>query len=356
MKTFLPEELAVNLKPIVDILKSGGLVVAPTDTSYGILVDATNRKAIEKLLKLKERPLGKAISVFVNGWPMMEQYVDISLLPKHTRALLPGSYTMVLPSLGKVSELVEAEDKTLGVRYIENSLINRIVDVLGFPVTATSANTTGKSPAYSLEAFVHQLSESRLKLIDAFIDAGDIPHNPPSTVIRFAGHKPEILRANTQNYVYHKLYRSKDILETKEIAGEVLHLLRKNVGKSAIIILLDGELGSGKTTWTKHFAELFGIQNIISPTYTYECEYPVQKDKYGVSVLRHFDLYNVVHDEDIDNLQLERCFEVDAISIIEWPAQINKQLLDSFANDAFLIRIQLIYTGETTREITVFHN
>jgi hypothetical protein len=47
------------------------------------------------------------------------------------------------------------------------------------------------------------------------------------------------------------------------------------LGVKPIVILLDGELGGGKTTWTKYFAEHFGIQGIISPTYTYECEYEV---------------------------------------------------------------------------------
>ncbi|MFO0704308.1 MAG: L-threonylcarbamoyladenylate synthase [Patescibacteria group bacterium] len=356
MKTFSKTELELNVAPIVEILKQGGLVVAPTDTSYGLLTNATSRKSVDKLLKLKDRPVGKAISVFVNGIPMMEQYVDINSLPASTLELLPGSYTIVLPSLGKVSELVEAEDKTLGVRYIKDDLINTIVNILGFPITATSANITGKNPAYSKDAFLNQLSQERLKLIDAVIDGGELSHNPPSTVISFAGHKPVLLRANTDNYIFKKLYRSKSLEDTEEIADEVNRILINAPGEKSIVILLDGDLGSGKTTWTKFLAKKYNITNIVSPTYNYECEYNIVDVNTSKKLLRHFDLYNIIHEEDLESLKLDRCLEKDSINVFEWPAQINKDILNRFVKDSYLVRMHFEYKSETKREITVFHN
>ncbi len=356
MKTFLLDEIEVNVMEIVDILRDGGLIVAPSDTSYGLLVDATNRKAVEKLLKLKERPPGKAVSVFVNGLPMMEKYVDVTRLTKAARELLPGSYTIVLPSLCKVVPLLEAEDETLGVRHIDSVLVNRIVDVLGVPVTATSANVSGKSAAYSPTSFLNQLSDKKKLLVDAIIDGGELPHNPPSTVIGFTGKKPKVIRANTQNYIYRKLYASGDIMQTGEVADEVRLLLDRLAKSTAVIILLDGELGSGKTTWTKFFAKTYGLTKIVSPTYNYENEYKVDDDEAKQKIFRHFDLYNVSTSEDIENLRLDRCLDANSLNVIEWPSQIDKRHLERFAQKSYLIRIHFEYVDETTREITVYHN
>ena len=75
MRVFSIKQVQENIAEIVQILSAGGVLVCPSDTTYGLLVDATNEKAVEKLIKLKERPRGKPISIFVDGWEMMEQYV-----------------------------------------------------------------------------------------------------------------------------------------------------------------------------------------------------------------------------------------------------------------------------------------
>lgn len=356
MKTFSPADIEVNVTEIVDILRNGGVIVAPSDTCYGLIVDATSRKAVEKLLLLKERPPGKAVSVFVNGIPMMEKYVDTSKLTATAKELLPGPYTIVLPSLGKLVVQLEAEDATIGIRYVDNTLINRIVDIFGAPVTATSANISGKSPAYSPSAFLNQLSHRKSTYIDAIIDAGELPHNPPSTVISFTSTTPEVIRASTQNYIYRKLYRSGDIMQTGEVATDVRALLDKFATHKAVVILLDGELGSGKTTWTKFFAKTYGLTRVVSPTYNYENEYTIICDTERHKIFRHFDLYNVATLEDVENLKLGRCLDVESINVIEWPSQINKRYLEYFVHEAYLMRIHFEYIDETMREITVYHN
>jgi L-threonylcarbamoyladenylate synthase len=309
MKVFSIKQAQENLAEIVQIIASGGVLVCPSDTTYGLLVDATNEKAVEKLIKLKERPRGKPISIFVNGWEMMEKYVDISKLTPEVRSLLPGSYTVVLPSLHTASSLLEAEDGTVGVRLIGQefsihndqfsikneshviarsasdeaishtftpaNLVTTLVAFYGRPLTATSANISGGGLCYTPEAFFHQLSDAKKDLVDAVIDVGELPHNPPSTVIHLGSHAPVVLRANDQNYIHHETRVVKNESETADFAGAIYERVKNYLGVKPIVILLDGELGGGKTTWTKYFAEHFGIQGIISPTYTYECEYEV---------------------------------------------------------------------------------
>lgn len=356
MKTYSSSQIISDQSPIIDILSKGGLVVAPTDTSYGILVDATSQVAIKKLFKLKDRRVGQAISVFVCDFEMMEQFVDTALIPPNTKDLLPGPYTFVLPSKGKVCKDLEAEDSTLGVRLVENDLITSIVKAFGRPLTATSANVSGKSSAYSVLAFINQLSKSRLELIDAVIDGGELPRNPPSTVVRLTGHSPEVLRSSTRNFLHHKPHVSMSPKDTQIIAKGVYEELSEVIGKKSIVILLDGELGSGKTTWTKYFAKHFGLSKIISPTYTYECEYKLSPTWSKAKLFRHFDLYNITHADDLSSMRLERMIGDSSINVIEWSAQMESNLLDELTKSTYLVQIRFVYITESSRKISVNYN
>ena len=129
----------------LEVLKNGGLIIAPSDTVYGLLVDATNEKAVEKLIQFKDRPAGKAISVFVNNFPMMKTYIHMG--PKEEsilKELLPGPFTVILKSKRKTSRLLESENGTLGVRIPNYPFINRLLQEYKKPVTATSANLAGR--------------------------------------------------------------------------------------------------------------------------------------------------------------------------------------------------------------------
>jgi L-threonylcarbamoyladenylate synthase len=389
MRVFSIKQAQENLAEIVQIIASGGVLVCPSDTTYGLLVDATNEKAVDKLIKLKERPRGKPISIFVDGWEMMEKYVDISKLTPEVRSLLPGSYTIVLPSLHTASSLLEAEDGTIGVRLIGQefsihndqfsikneshviarsasdeaishtftpaNLVTTLVAFYGRPLTATSANISGGGLCYTPEAFFHQLSDAKKDLVDAVIDVGELPHNPPSTVIHLGSHAPVVLRANDQNYIHHETRVVKHESETADFAGAIYERVKNYLGVKPIVILLDGELGGGKTTWTKYFAEHFGIQGIISPTYTYECEYEVQSGG-AITRFKHYDLYNITSPEDIAYLDIVKHCTINTISCIEWSGQLSHEERVRLANTTYLVRILFEYMGERERKISVWWN
>ncbi len=381
MRVFSITQVQENIAEIIQILSAGGVLVCPSDTTYGLLVDATNEKAVEKLIKLKERPRGKPISIFVDGWEMMEKYVDISKLTPEVRSLLPGSYTIVLPSLHATSPLLEAEDGTVGVRLVGTKVpssksqvpsgnidrntispkftpadfVTTLVAEFGKPLTATSANISGGGLCYSPDAFFHQLSEVKKELVDGVIDAGELPHNPPSTVIHLGSHMPVVLRANDTDFLIHKKFVSKSPEETATIAQKVFEIVRDQLGTKPIVILLEGELGSGKTTWTKYFAEYFGIQNVVSPTYTYECEYETHKIP-EITRFKHYDLYNITQAEDIAYLEIAKHCKVNTISCIEWSGQLSHEERIRLANTTFLVRILFEYVGESERKISLWWN
>ncbi|MCX6704377.1 MAG: L-threonylcarbamoyladenylate synthase, partial [Candidatus Woesebacteria bacterium] len=124
-----------------EILKSGGLVIYPTETLYGIGADATNPKAIQKLTKYKNRPFGKPYSIAVTDQKMAEEYVELNTSAKNLyKEFLPGPLTIISKGKHKVAHGVESEDGTLGIRIPDFKLVMDIVKKLGKPITATSAN------------------------------------------------------------------------------------------------------------------------------------------------------------------------------------------------------------------------
>ena len=106
-----------SVEKILQTLDSGGLVVAPSDTVYGLLVDATNETAVKKLLAFKNRPIGKPISIFVADYGMLSQQGDVQESQMQLlKRFLPGPFTVVFPSKHKVSRYLESEKGTLGIR------------------------------------------------------------------------------------------------------------------------------------------------------------------------------------------------------------------------------------------------
>ena len=96
------------IKQTVKVLKNGGLVIFPTDTVYGLLCDATNEKAVKKLIAFKNRPPGKAISVFCD-FNLLDGLVTITEGQKMiAKEILPGAFTLILSSKHKVNKLLES--------------------------------------------------------------------------------------------------------------------------------------------------------------------------------------------------------------------------------------------------------
>ncbi len=339
---------ASSLEQALVTLESGGIVVCPTDTIYGLLVDATNESAVKKLIDFKERPVGKAISVFVADMQMLETIVDVCALTESVRSLLPGPYTLVLPSRGTVSTLLESEKRTLGVRLIGHKsaisnpqsannfkntnsnvqtlgseleasqsnyvipakagispadFVTTLVSMFGKPVTATSANLAGKSSCYSIQALLRQLSGRKLAQLDLIIDAGELPHHPPSTVLDLTTPTPEVLRGTGvgQAVVTHSPEETMDVAQ--RFISTLIESRRSQHEAPSLpfVIYLHGDLGAGKTHFVKGIARHFGFDRITSPTYLGLQEYKNEKVN-----LYHVDLYNFESKEDVEALQLER--------------------------------------------------
>jgi L-threonylcarbamoyladenylate synthase len=176
----------------VDILKRGGLIVYPTETCYGVGVDATSKKAVDKLWQYKQERDHKAVLVAVADQAMAQKYGHLNhLAQKIFHQYLPGPVSIVVPGQGLVDPRIESSLGTLGIRVPDHRLVLALIKKLNKPLTSTSANVSGLPSPYSVDEVLNQVNQS---LIDLIIDQGMLPPNPPSTLVDVTGKKPKILR------------------------------------------------------------------------------------------------------------------------------------------------------------------
>lgn len=181
-----------SIQKAVDVLKNGDLVVYPTDTAYGIGANALNEGAIRKLYEIKGRDFSKPTHVVVRDWEMIEELCYTNeLARKIYEAFLPGPLTMILPKKDKVSNMLVANGKTLGVRIPNNRLTMQLSSYVDFPYTTPSANRTGETTPYSIEEVEKVLD---IEKIDLVLDAGILPKIAPSTVVYISEGEIKIIR------------------------------------------------------------------------------------------------------------------------------------------------------------------
>ena len=184
-----------ELELVVETLKKGGLIVYPTETVYGLGVDACSEAALERLWQFKGERGDKPVLVAVGGMKMAEEYVQFSQLGKKVvQKYWPGAVAVVSTSLGKVAKKAQGVTETLGLRMPDNNLVLDLIGKLGKPMTSTSANISGGMTARSLAEFELFVPEEKREMVDIFIDAGELPPRPPSTIVDTTREELKILR------------------------------------------------------------------------------------------------------------------------------------------------------------------
>ena len=176
----------------VTVLRSGGLVVLPTDTVYGLCASPRDPAASARINELKERPeqpialVAASVGALVDCVPELSGYWQ-----KVLERLLPGPYTLVLPNPERrLPWLSPGREATIGVRVPElREQARKLLEQFG-AVAATSANRHGEPDPKR----VNEIPEQIRAAAGAVLDAGEVP-GTPSTVIDLTGPEPVVLRA-----------------------------------------------------------------------------------------------------------------------------------------------------------------
>lgn len=173
------------LRTATAILKRGGVVVYPTETSYALGVDATKKSAVAKIFAIKGRDQSKLLSVLMTNTVMAQEYAYLSPFARQLwKKFLPGPLTIVVHG---------RRQRTIGIRVSSHPFAHALVRRFKRPITATSANRSHRPPLRDPRTILHTFFFSRVKP-DYIIDAGVLPKRSPSTVVDCTGDNVRILR------------------------------------------------------------------------------------------------------------------------------------------------------------------
>ena len=181
-----------KLKIIGQTIATGGLVIFPTETVYGIGTNGLNENAIKDLYSVKKRDLSKPISLLVSSIDMVNQIAyDISDVEyKLMNAFFPGPFTIVLKKKSFISDILTAGKDTVGVRMPDCEITKKLIEYAGCPIAATSANISSKPSGTTVTDFIKDFDNK----VDYIIDNGETKIGLASTVVQVIDSKPHILR------------------------------------------------------------------------------------------------------------------------------------------------------------------
>jgi len=175
------------------MIHRGGLVIAPTDTIYGILANAANEKAIEKIFAVKSRLKDKPLPIFVKNMAMAKKLAKIN--PNQEKFLeekWPGKFTMRL-NRKKGVKLFGVEESTIALRIPFHAFVNSLLEAVNLPLCGTSANISGKPVSGKIDEILAQF-KGKNNLPDLIINAGDLPESKPSNIVDLTQNPPQIIR------------------------------------------------------------------------------------------------------------------------------------------------------------------
>ncbi len=183
---------ASALEEAARIVRGGGLVGLPTETFYALAADGLSDAAVSRALEVKGRGSSKPAGLLVADADMAAMVAED--IPAAARTLMdrfwPAPLSLILPGKGSLPPGVLGEDNGVSVRVPASAVALRVVQRVGGPVTATSANRTGENPPRTADEVLQSLGDQ----LEAVLDAGPAPGGLPSTLVDVRGEKPFLVR------------------------------------------------------------------------------------------------------------------------------------------------------------------
>ncbi|KZX15461.1 threonylcarbamoyl-AMP synthase [Methanobrevibacter cuticularis] len=177
------------LNEAINILSDGGIIIYPTDTLYGLGANIYNKKAIRNIYNIKGRDKNKPMSVCVSS---IEVISLIANIPSEYKNLimnnLPGPFTFILSKNSSIPYYFMTNNGKIGIRVPKSEIARKLSHI--FPITATSANLSGKEALRTPKEIANQLNVD----VDLVIDVGPLGSNSPSTVVDLTTKEIKILR------------------------------------------------------------------------------------------------------------------------------------------------------------------
>jgi L-threonylcarbamoyladenylate synthase len=172
-----------DLQKALDVLRSGGCILYPTDTIWGLGCDATDPKAVENIYRIKQRVESKSLIVLVSSFEQVRNYVD--RVPEVAWDLLKcieNPVTVIYSNAKNLAPNVVAEDGTIGIRIVKEEFCIELLRHLGKPIVSTSANISGEPAPVTFSHITKEIIDN----VDYVVKYKQqiFTQSKPSTIIR----------------------------------------------------------------------------------------------------------------------------------------------------------------------------
>jgi len=197
------EVIKLNKKSVekaIEFLNSGGVVIFPTDTVYGFLADASNKKAVNKIYKIKKRPKSKPLPVFVKDFKMAKELAEINeKQAKFLKSKWPGRYTFLLSSLRGVppaggatwqSKKYIIKNNKIAIRIPKYKLLNDLLKKINKPLVQTSVNVSSEPALTKIGNIINQFGKKNVLIVDG----GNLKKTKSSKILDLTGGKIKVIR------------------------------------------------------------------------------------------------------------------------------------------------------------------
>jgi L-threonylcarbamoyladenylate synthase len=172
-----------EIKHCIKAMTSGGIILYPTDTIWGIGCDATNAKAVSKIYRLKQRVERKSLIILLDEAEKLTHYV--TNIPEIAWDLLKNvdtPLTIIYQEARNLASNVIAEDGSVAIRITKNEFCRKLIHAFGKPIVSTSANISGATPPLAFRNIVREIITGVNYVVDESLD--EIHELKPSRIIK----------------------------------------------------------------------------------------------------------------------------------------------------------------------------
>jgi L-threonylcarbamoyladenylate synthase len=180
----MPDLMKDEILRAFEVLKTGGVILYPTDTVWGLGCDATKSRSVERIFKLKKRPEKKSLIMLLDQYEKLYQYVeDVPEIAFDLMNHIATPLTIVYPHAKNIAKNLISEDGSIAIRVVKDEFCRKLISLLNKPLVSTSANITGQPTPL----IFNKIAPEILKGVDYVVNYAQtrIDQLKASTIIKF---------------------------------------------------------------------------------------------------------------------------------------------------------------------------
>lgn len=172
-----------DLNECFQIVQSGGVILYPTDTIWGLGCNAFQQDVVNKIFEIKNRPSEKRVILLVSSWEMLNRYVVIDSKERLAmeRFHLESPTTFIFEKVKNLPEYLLSEDGSVAIRIITDGFAHRLIERLDVPITSTSANLAGEPSPLVFDDIAKVIKDSVDYIVPIIWDKGN---GKPSKIVK----------------------------------------------------------------------------------------------------------------------------------------------------------------------------